>query len=70
MLSPDKKKRHLLASTSRPCNLPFIIIWGRSDGAAITYRLALDVILLAAREDSTVGYQQIFRNACIRNYNK
>jgi hypothetical protein len=70
MLSPDRKKVIYQSRTSFSGNLPFIIIWGRGDSAATKYGLTLDVIWLATREDCTIGNQQIFRNACVRNYNK
>ncbi len=72
MLSPIEKNviYLLVARTSLPCNLPFIIIWGYSDAAATKYRLTFNEILHATREDCTVGDHQILGNACVRNYNK
>ena len=52
------------------CNLPLVIIRGCGDGATTKYRLALDKILFATREDGTVGNQQVLGNAGIRNYNE
>ena len=52
------------------CNLPLVIIRGCGDGATTKYRLALDEILFATREDGTVGNQQVLGNTGIRNYNE
>ena len=55
MLSPINRLSFVWPRSSLLCNLPLVIVWSRGDAATTKYRLTLDEILFATREDGTVG---------------